>query len=146
MNNEDIRIHTNITLMNPNKKIIYKDLSYKIVGILFKVYTKLGGRYQEKYYQRAIEEELKKEKIRYKKEIYVDLLYNEKKIGKYVLDFLINNKVVLEIKTVSKLKPEDFRQVLGYLKSKKLELGILANFRGKKVVFKRILNPELKPV
>ena len=54
------------------------------------------------------------------------------------------NKIVLEIKTVPKLKAEDFRQVLAYLKAHNLKLGILANFRGKKLMFKRILNTEKK--
>jgi len=130
--------------INTNEKVIYQKLSYKIVGVLFKVHGELGGRYQEKYYQRAIEEELKKSNIRYKKEISVDLKYNNKKIGKYILDFLIENRIILEIKTVPKLHPEDFRQVLAYLKAKNIKLGILANFRGSKLVFKRILNTELK--
>lgn len=53
-------------------KLIYPDLSYKIVGILFKVQNELGNKYQEKYYQRAIEVELKNQNIKYSKEIPVD--------------------------------------------------------------------------
>jgi len=141
-----LQINTNKTTLqsNTNNKVIYKELSYKIVGILFNIHGELGGRYQEKYYQRAIEEELRNNNIGYKKEIPVDLTYNNKRIGKYILDFLIENKIVLEIKTVPKLRPEDFRQVLAYLKAKNIKLGILSNFRGSKLVFKRILNTELK--
>ncbi len=112
------------------------------MGVLFSVQNELGNRYQEKYYQRAIEEGLSQEKIKFKKELPVDLMYNGKKIGKYFLDFLIEDKVILEVKTVDRLKPKDFKQVLAYLTANNLELGILANFRTDKLLFKRILNSK----
>jgi len=64
-------------------KIIYPELSYKIVGILFKMHSELGSRYQEKYYQRAIALTFDQEKINYQQELKVDLKYNNKTIGKY---------------------------------------------------------------
>lgn len=92
-----------------SSRIIYSELSYKIVGVLFKVHNKLGPRYQEKYYQRAIETEFDVQKIKYEKQIPVDLTYDDKIIGKYFLDFLIDGKIVLEIKAVGRLRREDFR-------------------------------------
>ncbi len=124
-------------------KIIQKELSYKIVGILFDVHTRLGNRYQEKYYQRAVAEALKENNLKFEKELEVDLKYKDAKIGKYFLDFLIEGKVILEIKTVPRLLPRDFHQVLAYLKARKLELGILANFRPESLIYKRILNSDL---
>ena len=126
-----------------NNKLIYPELSYTIVGILFKVHNELGNKYQEKYYQRAIEVELKNQKIEYSKEIPIDLEYAKEKIGKYFLDFLIDNKIILEIKTIPRLRPRDFKQVLAYLKSINLKLGIIANFRPDKLTFHRILNANL---
>lgn len=123
-------------------KIIEKDLSYLIVGVLFEVHNELGNRYQEKYYQRAVEECLIDKKIKFKRELMVDLVFREKKIGKYYLDFLIEDKIVLEIKTVPRLLPKDFKQVLAYLTSNNLELGILANFRSESLIYKRILNSK----
>jgi len=58
---------------NKTNKIIYPELSYSLIGILFKIHSKLGNKYQEKYYQRAIEIELKKNGIKYEKEVLVDL-------------------------------------------------------------------------
>lgn len=124
-------------------RIVEKDLSYKIVGLLFDVHNKLGNRFQEKYYQRAIEEAFNQNKIKFQKELVVDLEYNGKKIGKYFLDFLVENKIVLEVKAVPQLKAIDFRQVMAYLKVKKLELGILVNFRPESLVYKRILNSDV---
>lgn len=124
-------------------KLIYPELSYQIVGILFKVQNELGNKYQEKYYQRAIEVELRNQNIKYSKEILIDLKYGEEKIGKYFLDFLIDDKIILETKTIPQLQPRDFKQVLAYLKAKNLKLGIIANFRNDKVIYRRILNADL---
>lgn len=123
--------------------LIYPELSYTIVGILFKVHTELGGKYQEKYYQRAVEVALNEANISFKKELEVELEFNSAKIGKYFLDFLIEGKIILELKATPRFNRQDFRQVSAYLKAKGLKLGILANFRGPKLVYKRILNSEV---
>ena len=136
-------------MISPNKpenntmpKIVQKELSYKIVGILFSVHNQLGNRYQEKYYQRAVEQALIENHIVYQKELAVDLTYNGKKIGKYFLDFLIERAIILEIKVVPNLRPKDFKQLLAYLVSNNIELGILANFRSEKLMYKRVLNSK----
>lgn len=125
-------------------ELVYPELSYKIVGVLFEVHSKLGGEYQEKHYQKAIETILRKEGLPFQKEIKVDLSLEGERIGTYFLDFLIENKIILELKAKPQFTPEDFRQVLVYLKTAKLKLAILANFRGKKMVYKRILNSKVQ--
>lgn len=129
--------------MDANTDLVYPELSYKLIGILFEVYKELGGKYQEKYYQRAVEKSLRDEGIDFNREVQVDLKFKGLKIGKYFLDFVIDNKVVLELKATPTLTHNDFRQVLAYLKANHLKLGILANFRGSKLVHKRILNSEV---
>lgn len=123
-----------------NSKLVYPELSYKLVGILFEIHTELGNRYQEKYYQRAVEVKLKNNKISYKKEINVDLKIDGENIGKYFLDFLVDNKVILELKTKPLFTTNDFRQVKAYLKAFNIKLGLLVNFYGKSLEYKRILN------
>lgn len=125
--------------------ILYKELSYQLVGILFSVHNELGNRYQEKYYQRAIEEALTTARVRFTREISVDLQYNGKNIGKYFLDFLIEDAIILEIKAVPRLLPKDFSQVFAYLRANNIELGILANFRKERLAYKRILNSQYHP-
>lgn len=120
--------------------LVHKDLSYKIVGILFDVHNRLGGDFEEKYYQRAVEKLLDINKLKFNRELKADISFEGNNIGKYFLDFLIEDKIVLELKTVPKLLPIHFRQVRSYLKIKNLELGILANFRGNRLLYKRILN------
>lgn len=138
--------------MNANKliknkvvdtKVVYPELSYEIVGLLYDVHNQLGNRYQEKYYQRALEVKLKGKKIVYKREVEVDLTIDNEKIGKYFLDFLIDNKVVLELKVKPVLTKNDYRQIRAYLQSCNLKLGILANFYGDSLEYKRILNSNI---
>ena len=119
--------------------LVYKELSYKTVGILFKVYNELGGGYQEKYYQRAVALELKKLGVDFKEQVPVNLSYNGKNIGKYYLDFVIENKIVLEIKAIPRFYTRDIKQILAYLKRTGLTLGILASFSKGELKFKRIL-------
>lgn len=121
-------------------KLIYPELSYKIVGILMKVHSKLGPGYQEKHYQKAIELELEKEKIKFIREKPYQLYYDKQKIGIYYFDFIIEDKIVLEIKAVEKMHSLFTKQLLSYLKSTGLKLGILVNFGQDKLYCKRLVN------
>ena len=125
-------------------ELVYPTLSYQLMGILFRGHRKLGNSYQEKYYQRAIESEFKKGKLSYQREYQVELTYNDEKIGKYFLDFIVENKIALETKTVPFIKEEYIRQVLAYLDAAKLKLGIVANFRTNRLTYKRLINPRIK--
>jgi len=106
-------------------KLVYPQLSYKIVGLLFEVHNRLGGNFEEKYYQRALEKLFKLNDIKFDKELMANISFEGDPIGKFFLDFLIENKIVLELKAVPKLLPIHFRQIRSYLKVKNLELGIL---------------------
>ena len=125
-------------------EIIYPQLSYKIMGVLFEVHNKLGYRYQEKYYQRAAALGFNKANLKYEKELKVDLDFDGKIIGKYFLDFLVEGKIVVEFKAEPKFIKQDIRQVLAYLKSKNLKLGILINFRSQRLRSLRIINADYK--
>ncbi len=120
--------------------MIYPELSYQLIGILFEVHKRLGNRYQEKYYQRAVKAMLKKLGLKFKEQLPVNIVFDGKVIGKYFLDFLIENKIILELKTVPILRQQDYKQVKAYLKATRLELGIIANFSSKSLEFKRVLN------
>ncbi|MFH1048948.1 MAG: GxxExxY protein [Patescibacteria group bacterium] len=103
------------------------------------VYKELGGGYQEKYYQRALGLKFKKNNLKFKEQICIDIKVDNEIIGKYFLDFLIEDKIILEIKAAPKFYDRDIKQVLGYLKSTNLDLGILANFNRNELIYKRIL-------
>lgn len=122
--------------------LIYPELSYQVMGVLFKVHSKLGPKFQEKYYQRAIEIELKRQKIPFKREKLVRLEYEKERIGRYYIDFVIDDKIALEVKAVDYYKRDFTSQVLAYLNSANLRLGIIANFNGDKLKYKRLVNPK----
>lgn len=126
-------------IANSLPELLYPELSYKIVGLLFKVYNELGGGYQEKYYQKALCKIFDIEKIEYKDQLPVKLKAFGEEIGKYFIDFVIENSIVLEIKVGPRFYPRDIKQVLGYLKSTGLALGIVALFSRTELRFKRIL-------
>ena len=125
-------------------KLIYPKLSYQIMGVLFKVHNKLGSSYQEKYYQRAIKKELEDQEIPFEKEKQIKLTYEDEGIGNYFLDFVIDGKIILEVKALPFIKKEWTNQVVAYLVSTNLPLAIIANFRSPKLTYKRYVNPNLK--
>src|SRR3989338_7836064 len=120
--------------------LVYPELIYKIVGILYDVCNAMGSGYQEKYYQRALSIEFKKAQLNFTEQVQIPLIYDGQKIGSYRLDFLIENKVALEIKKDNRFSRSNIEQVVAYLKACNLKLGILANFTPEGVKFKRILN------
>ncbi|MFA5188136.1 MAG: GxxExxY protein [Patescibacteria group bacterium] len=125
-------------------KVIYPELSYEIVGVLFDVYNELGYGYQEKYYDSAVAKALDLKHIRFKRQVPFDVKYKDNKIGKGILDFLIEDKIVLELKIGKYFTKQSFNQVKGYLKSTNKKLAIMAIFTPKGVRFIRILNENNK--
>ena len=119
--------------------IIFPDLSYKIMGILFDIYHVFGNGFQEKYYYKAIKKGLDAAKIPYLEQVRTDLEIRGYDLGRFYIDFIIDNKIVLEIKSKLYITQKDIIQVLAYLKKTGLQLGILASFTKDGVRYKRIL-------
>ncbi|MEK7608868.1 MAG: GxxExxY protein [Patescibacteria group bacterium] len=117
----NIQMDTNDT--NKNTKIIHKELSYIISGILFKVHNELGRFCRERQYTDTIELLLKDSKINYVRENKTSL--------NNVPDFVIDNKIILEIKAAPFVLREHFNQTQGYLQDTNIKLGLLVNFRSK---------------
>ncbi len=128
--------------MTNDRKIdlIHPVLSYGIVGCAFKVHNVLGGGQLEKYYQRALAESFKAAELLFKEQAYFPLSFQNKIIGKNFLDFLVEEKVAVEIKAGTRYSRNHVLQVLNYLKISNLELAILINFGKEEVSFKRLVN------
>jgi len=119
-------------------KIIYKDLSYQLVGILYKVHDELGRFAKEKNYGDLFEKILKDKNIKYEREKLISKTGNE--INK--ADFVIDNKIIIEFKAKPVITKEDYYQVKRYLEFANLKLGLLVNFSHNYLNPKRILNPR----
>ena len=116
-----------------------KDLTEKIIGIAFQTQNEVGIGYSEKIYQNAYEHYLKKSGLDYKRESYCKLVVDGKIIGSYRLDFLVEDKIVVELKTRDTIYDKDVHQILNYLKFKRIKVGLLLYFGNFKVKIKRVV-------
>jgi GxxExxY protein len=123
------------------RELIYKDLSFRITGLLFKVHNTLGRYKNEKQYSDLFEILLKDNNIVYKREFRINNPFNEK--IRSICDFIIENKIIIEIKATNFIDREFYFQIKRYLTDLNLELGLLVNFRQKCLTPKRILNGNL---
>ncbi|OWY21960.1 GxxExxY protein [Sphingobacteriales bacterium UPWRP_1] len=119
----------------------YKDITEKIIGASFEVHKFLGNGFQERIYQRALAHELAKAGLAFACEIEQDIYYKDlaEPIGKRRADFVVEGKVLVELKAVIQLEDVHLAQVLNYLKAYKLEVGLLINFGSKSLTFKRLV-------
>lgn len=124
------------------EKILYKDLSYKIVGILYEVYNELGYGFKEKYYEKAIIEYFLRKKIKFRCQTAYKILLKNKIIGINYIDFIIDDKIVLELKKGNYFSRQNLEQIKQYLQITGLKLAILSNFMPNGVKFIRVLNPN----
>jgi len=142
-----MRIEANISLSNPSRinsnkpRIMLKEESYKLMNLLFEVHNKLGPIYKEKNYQDAIEEILKRERIPQERERPIKLKFENLEVSDFFADFIIDNKILLEIKAKPFITNDDVRQASRYIKSSNLPLAIVVNFKKQKLESRRIVNP-----
>lgn len=118
--------------MRKKDKLLYPKLSYLIVGLCFNIHNERGPYAREKQYGDLIEKSLKEANIPFKREVKISDSGN-------VIDFIIDNKVVLEIKAKRILLKSDYYQLQRYLQESKIKLGLLVNFRNKYIKPARIV-------
>ena len=123
----------------------YDELTYKIIGCAMAVHRKLGPGYRENTYQRDLEIHLSEAGLLFESqklfEVY-DSLQNEALIGYYIPDFVVAEKVIVEIKSRSELDRSHLAQVIGYLAVSGCPLGLLINFGKRSLEYRRIFPPK----
>jgi len=122
------------------KDLLYPELSYEIIGVAFDVHNEVGGGHHEKYYQRALSEAFSKKDLKFVEQLSFPIKYGHKIIGRRILDFLVQDKIIVEIKAGDRFSKTHIDQVLGYLKISGLKLAILINFGRDGVMFRRLVN------
>lgn len=115
-----------------SEKVMHPELSYRVTGILFDIHNELGPYAREKQYGDLIEEKFKEFKLPYEREVGIGGSGN-------ILDFIVDGKIILELKAVRILTREHYRQIQNYLQQIRLDLGLLVNFRNKYVKPARII-------
>lgn len=120
--------------------LVYPELSYEIVGCAYEVFDELGPGHAEKVYQKAFSVSLKNKNYVFKEQVYYSLKFKNEIVGKSFFDFLIDEKIIVELKKDGHFSKTHIEQVLNYLKVSNLKLTILINFTKEGIKFKRIVN------
>lgn len=121
----------------------YSEETSRIIGLAMDVHREMGNGFQEVIYQRALKIEFRRNLIPFKREFEMPLLYKGENIGTRRVDFLVNDKISLEIKAVINLEPAHFAQAINYLEAYNLEIGLLINFGAQSLQVKRLLNKKM---
>jgi len=125
-------------------KYKYSDITEKIIGCAMKVHSCLGNGFQEVIYQRALAIEMREAGLEFAREQERDIFYRDKKIGTRRVDFFVENRVLVEIKALSRLEDVHLAQAINYLEAFKMEIGLLLNFGARSLEFKRLTNKKIK--
>ena len=126
-----------------NAKLIYPELSYKLCGLCFYTHNKLGRYRNEKQYGDALEKLLKENKINYVRESCLSPSFAGEKERRNIADFIIEDKIIIELKSKSAILKKDYFQMMRYLVCSEKKLGLIFNFRQKYLRPKRILNSKV---
>lgn len=122
----------------------YSELTGKIIGCEMEVHKVLGNGFQEVIYQRALALEFELQNIGFTRELEMPIHYKEISIGTRRVDFLVEDKISLELKAIIKLEDVHLAQAINYLEAYNLEIGLLINFGSKSLEFKRVINSKFK--
>lgn len=132
--------------MNRNKERNIEEinaLTHKIIGCAMQVHRTLGNGFQEVIYQRALAIEFAYQGLEFAREMEMDLFYRDQHVGTRRVDFFVEDKVMVEIKALEKLEDVHKAQAINYCEAYNIQDGLLINFGGKSLDFKRVYNRNL---
>lgn len=121
----------------------YSKLTGSVIGAAMQVHSELGNGFPEVIYQRSLALELQNKSINYQREESMPLFYKGQNVGSRRADFIVDDKVLVELKAVSEINETHYNQVLNYLTAFELEVGLLINFGENSLKFKRFINSNL---
>ena len=122
------------------KEYKYSDITSKIIGCAMKVHNTLGNGFQKVIYQRCLAIDMEKQGLGFTRELEMSIYYEGREVGTRRVDFLIENKILVELKAITQLDNVHISQGLNYLEAYNLEIGLLINFVSTKLDFKRLIN------
>ncbi|MFH1910086.1 MAG: translation elongation factor 4 [bacterium] len=127
------------TLNNAESTLLYEELTYKIRGAAFEVKKQLGLGHKESVYQHALEKEFELRGLNFSREQSIDICYKDQMVGTYRPDFIVENKVIIELKALPEIGKPQVEQLWSYLKGCDYKLALLVNFGSKDLDIKRIV-------
>lgn len=126
-----------MTAIDKKGDYLYKELTYKIRGALFEVYNTLGPGFKEIVYQRALAKEFQLQGILYEEKKKIPVIYKGEKVAVYEPDFIVDGKIIIEIKAEPQLNKINLVQLYYYLKGTEYKVGLIVNFGGTELEIKR---------
>jgi GxxExxY protein len=120
--------------------MIYEEITRKIIGCAMKVHNALGNGFQKVIYQRALAREMKNNGLSFQREMEMTIFYDGIDIGTRRVDFFVEENIMVELKAFIKLEDIHIAQAMNYCEVYNLPIGLLINFGGKSLEFKRIYN------
>ena len=126
------------------KKYKYSELTGEIIGAAMEVHNLLGNGFQEVIYQRAFAYEMELRGIPHAREVEMSVRYKDIKVGQRRVDFLVDEKISVEIKALTQLEPVHIAQAINYLEAYNLEIGLLINFGENRLKFHRLENKRFR--
>ena len=120
-------------------EFLYKELTEALIGAAMEVHKTLGGGFLEAIYQKALAYEMRLRKIPFEEQVRMAVYYKGELMGDYVADFLVDGKVVVEIKATAGLSSAHIAQTLHYLAATGNKVGMLLNFGGKSLEYRRVV-------
>ena len=125
--------------MYENRDIIHKDLSYKIIELALEAHNELGCGFLERVYENALMILFERESIPAKQQAPADVYFQNKVVGQYFADILVDNKIIVELKTVNAILDVHKAQVLNYLRATGIKLGLILDFAKPRLEYKRLV-------
>jgi len=119
--------------------IIYEELSFQVISVVFEVHNVLGPGFLERVYEKALVKEFALRGIAVETQKEINVSYKGECIGYYYADILVEGKIIIELKAVEKLTRLHKAQLLNYLKATGIKLGYLINMGSKSVEYKRLV-------
>ncbi len=123
--------------------MLYKEITEKIIAASINVHSTLGNGFQEVIYQRALEIEMTSMQLSFEREKELPIFYKNIQVGTRRVDFLVENKIMVELKGTIELSNTNLAQAINYLEAYKVEIGLLINFGAPSLQFKRVHNNKL---
>lgn len=120
----------------------HADITGKVIGAAMRVHSTLGNGFQEVIYQRALAIEMEKQGLSFQRELEMPIHYDEQVIGTRRVDFLVEGRVMVELKALTKLEDVHLAQAINYLEAYQLEVGLLLNFGAKSLEYRRVVNSK----
>jgi GxxExxY protein len=122
-----------------DNKYKHSEITAQVIGCAMKVRGTLGNGFQEVIYQRCLAIEMEKVKLSFAREFEMSIIYEGIDVGTRRVDFFVENRVMVEIKAIAQLEEIHMAQAINYLEVYKIETGLLLNFGGKSLQFKRLV-------